>query len=79
MDVSDSTCYSNLLISCILPNQSLNLQIKSRPSLKGKTHFFNEKNKSVPVFEGQKMVTLLYTHGFIASQDLLKTLFLLKF
>src|SRR6218665_2207029 len=36
MDAPDSTYYSNLLISCyILPNQSINLQIKSRPSLKG--------------------------------------------
>ena len=33
----------------------------SRPSLKGMTHFLNEKKtKSVPVFEGQKMVTLMY-------------------
>src|SRR6218665_1280780 len=46
MDAPDSTYYSNLLISCsILPNQSINLQIKSHPSLKGKTHFFNEKNQ----------------------------------
>ena len=58
-----STYYSNLLITCsILPNQSINLQIKSRPSLKGKTHFMNEKNQIVPVFEGQKMVTLNYNN-----------------
>ena len=55
----DPTYYSNLLTSCsILPNQSINLQIKSRPSLNSKTHFLNEKTKSVLVFEGQKMVTL---------------------
>ena len=40
--------------------KSINFQIKSHPSLNGKTHFFNEKKtKSVPVFEGQKMVTLV--------------------
>ena len=39
--------------------KSINLQMKSRPNLNGKTHFLNEKKaKSVPVFEGQKMVTL---------------------
>ena len=52
MDASDSTYYSNLVI------KSINLQIKSRPSLKGKTHLLNEKTKSIPVFEGQKMVKL---------------------
>src|SRR6218665_2473428 len=47
----DSTYYSNLLISCsILPNQSINLQIKSRPSLKGKTHFLNENKQKVSRF-----------------------------
>src|SRR6218665_2343844 len=52
MDASDSTYYSNLLIRCsILPNQSINLQIKSRPSLKGKTHFLKRKRKC-PGFEG---------------------------
>ena len=30
--------------------KSINLQIKSRPSLKGKTHFFNKKNKKCPGF-----------------------------
>src|SRR6218665_75536 len=68
MDAPDSTCYSNLLISCsISPNQSVNLQIKSRPSLKGKTHFMNEKNQKVSRFlkarkwSPYKMVTLYYT------------------
>jgi len=47
----DSTYYSNLLISCsILLNQAINLQIKSSPSLKGKTHFLNEKEKKCPGF-----------------------------
>ena len=60
MDDPDSTYYSNLFISwSIVPYQPINLQIKSRPSLKGKTQFLNENNKSVPVFEGQKMVTLV--------------------
>jgi len=47
MDAPDSTYYCNLLISCsILPNQAINLQIKSSPSLKDKTHFLNEKKVS---------------------------------
>src|SRR6218665_1575579 len=51
MDAPDSTNHSNLLISCsILPNQSINLQIKSRPSLKGKTHFLNENKQKVSRF-----------------------------
>src|SRR6218665_86584 len=51
MDTSDSTYYSNLLTSCsILPDQSINLQIKSRPCLKGKTHFLNEKNQKLSQF-----------------------------
>jgi len=51
MYASDSSYYSNLLISCsILPNQSINLQIKSRPSLKGMTHCLNEKNQKVSRF-----------------------------
>src|SRR6218665_1920073 len=68
MGAPDSTCYSNLLISCsISPNQSVNLQIKSRPSLKGKTHFMNEKNQKLSRFlkarkwSPYKMVTLYYT------------------
>ena len=30
--------------------KSINLQIKSRPNLKGKTHFLNEKNQKVSRF-----------------------------